>query len=439
MTSDNTDTQLKPGKLYGTYPQKQTGLFMQRIPVWGGRLTPALLKEIADIAITYTAGTALHLTTRQSIELHNVRQEDTPEVLQRLASAGMWTFGAGGDNVRTVTVCPCCSTDPKAFDVEPLAEAVNAMIAEQRCRLRLPRKFKITFYGCGRPQSKPFANDLAFGAVSETTVRVTGAGSLGARPEPGIVLYEELAIGDIPALVQAALALFDEYGDRENRRQARLRHVRQRLGDGEFMQLLDRFFQQHKERSAPLHLKLTMGQAGWTGHTLQAVAGELPPETALLIAEAAERDHARIRINLTHGIEYYTKNGSTFPDELKSLLNLPTITACPGSSTCTNGIVNCRQMAEELSSGLAGIPELKGKTIALSGCPNNCSHSHIADIGLIGRLKTVDGQKQEAYQVLLGGNNGRSRKMAEAVEIATADELASRIKALAGTTVPEVN
>jgi sulfite reductase beta subunit-like hemoprotein len=89
-------------------------------------------------------------------------------------------------------------------------------------------------------------------------------------------------------------------------------------------------------------------------------------------------------------------------------------------------------MAAVLSSALAEVPELRGKTIALSGCPNNCSHSHIADIGLIGRLKTVDGQKHEAYQVLLGGDNGRSRKMAEAVEIAIADELVSRLRAKVG-------
>lgn len=430
MELHETNIELKPGKLFGTYPQRQSGLYMQRIPIWGGRLTPATLRGIAQLALRYTPGTALHLTTRQSIELHNVREADASAVLEELAALGQRTFGAGGDNVRTITVCPCCGTDPEAFDVEPPAEAVNAWIAEQRPRLKLPRKFKITFYGCRQPESKPYANDLAFGAVSEDTVRVIGAGSLGARPEPGIQLYESLPIRDIPALVKAALAVFDRYGDRENRRQARLRHVRQRLGDAEFMRVLDTCFQEARNEQTALDLQLARGQGGWTRHTFQIIAGELPPETAELIADIAECEGARIRINLAHGIDLWTKNSIRFPDTLSRLSGLPLITACPGNRTCRNGIVDCKKMAAELSAALAGMPELQGKTVALSGCPNNCSHSYIADIGLTGRIKTVDGNKHEAYQILLNGDNGRSRKMAEAVKIAAADDLVSTIVAL---------
>jgi sulfite reductase (ferredoxin) len=425
-----TDSELKPSKLRGTYPQRQSGLFMQRIPMWGGRLTPSVLRGIAELAVKFTGGTGLHLTTRQSLELHNVRDADTPEVLRQLGILGLQTFGAGGDNVRTITVCPCCGTDPEAFDTEPLAEAVHARIAEHRPALRLPRKFKISFHGCRRPQSQPYANDLAFGAISETAVRVVGAGSLGARPEPGIQLYESLPIRDIPALVQAALALFDRYGDRENRRQARLRHVRQRFGDAEFMRVLEGFFQEAKKSERPFDLHLTKGQAGWIKHTFQIEAGELPPETAKLIADTVECEDARIRINMRHGIDLCTKKPVRFPDALNRFLDRPVITACPGNATCKNGIVNCRKMAEQLSAAFAGIPEFQGKTIALSGCPNNCSHSCIADIGLIGRLRTVDGEKQEACQILLHGDNGRTRKMAEAVEIAAAGELADRIHSL---------
>ena len=78
----------------------------------------------------------------------------------------------------------------------------------------MPRKFKITFAGCSQPQSKPCINDLSFIATSSTTVRVIGAGSLGAKPELGIVLYEQLSVNDIIPLVLGAMELFKEHADR---------------------------------------------------------------------------------------------------------------------------------------------------------------------------------------------------------------------------------
>ncbi|MHC4773170.1 MAG: hypothetical protein ACYS8S_06265 [Planctomycetota bacterium] len=70
----------EPKKLYGTYPQKQGELFMQRVPVFAGLIGPGQLKELAQLAISYTNESPLHLTTRQDIELHNV-----PEATIQLA------------------------------------------------------------------------------------------------------------------------------------------------------------------------------------------------------------------------------------------------------------------------------------------------------------------------------------------------------------------
>ena len=116
------------------------------------------------------------------------------------------------------------------------------------------------------------------------------------------------------------------------------------------------------------------------------------------------------------------------PDELKPLTNLPCIVACPGSTTCTNGLTHCPQLAAKLAEVLSGNDKLKGKTIALSGCPNNCAHSSIADIGLVGQIKTLDGKRQEVYQVLLNGGNGQTDALAQPLEIVAAADLLARIK-----------
>ncbi|MHC4289213.1 MAG: hypothetical protein ACYSSK_04000, partial [Planctomycetota bacterium] len=71
----------EPKKLYGTYPQKQGELFMQRVPVFAGLIGPGQLKELAQLAISYTNESPLHLTTRQDIELHNVPEASRQAVL----------------------------------------------------------------------------------------------------------------------------------------------------------------------------------------------------------------------------------------------------------------------------------------------------------------------------------------------------------------------
>jgi sulfite reductase (ferredoxin) len=421
----------EPTKLFGTYPQKQEGLFMQRIPVFAGAITPQQLRDIARIAIEFTNGSPLHLTTRQDIELHNVPEADRQTVLDKLAAAGFSTYGAGGDNIRNITVCPCCEFDSSAFNVFPLTEQLRRMLEANPVRENMPRKFKICFAGCAQPQTRPFVNDLSFIATSETTVRVVGAGSLGAKPETGIVLYETFSVNDSNALTLAAIRLFKDHGDRENRRKARLRHVRQRLGNAEFLKLLNDYFLREKETSPQSEIRLTKGQSDYSkSETIQTIAGDLNPQDALVLAEAAANVNAHIRINFHHGLDIYSKNRFEVPLPLKPFTDLPRIVACPGSATCTNGLTHCPSLAAELSEALKNNANLKDKTIAISGCPNNCAHSAIANIGLAGRIKTIDGQKHEVYQVLLNGDNGISDKLAEPTEIVPANKLADYLNKL---------
>ena len=397
---------------------------MQRIPIFAGQISPQQLKALASLAIEFTNATPLHLTSRQDIELHHVPQDDLKTVLDRIHDIGFSTYGAGGDNVRNITVCPCCEFDSAAFDVFPLAEALKKTLNEHPVRQDMPRKFKICFAGCSQPQTRPYANDLSFIATSPETVRVVGAGSLGAKPETGIVLYETLSVNDITALTLAAIKLFKDHGDRENRRKARLRHIRQRMGDAEFLALLNDYFLREKETCTQSKIQLTKGQSGCNkSATIQTIAGDLAPQDALTLAEAAEKANAHIRINFHHGLDVYSKNGFEVPPSLKPFTNLPRIIACPGSTTCTNGLVDCPQLAGVLSEALKEDTNFKEKLIAISGCPNNCAHSAIANIGLVGRMKTIDGQKQEVYQVLLGGNNGVTAKLAEPDQIVPANEL----------------
>ncbi len=83
------------------------------------------------------------------------------------------------------------------------------------------------------------------------------------------------------------------------------------------------------------------------------------------------------------------------------------ITRCIGSGSCLSSITSSKNLALALdhlfSNGLGRDPLLKNLSIKVSGCPNCCSHHHLADIGLYGVAKNVDGQAMPGYQILLGG------------------------------------
>lgn len=402
------------GKLFGVYPQKQQGLYMQRVPILAGRLRAEQLRQLADIAVEFAKSAPLHLTTRQDIEFHNIPEAHITEVQERLTAMGLTTFGAGGDSVRNITVCPCCRFNSEALDTEPLAEQVQEALNKSGLLEKLPRKFKISFAGCLEPQSKPYINDLSFIATSADTLRVIGAGSLGAQPEPGIVLFEHIGTAEVIQLILATIELFIEHGDRQNRQKARLRHIRQRTGDEDFLKMLNEYFIRKKNSRAWPKITLANGQIGWRkAFTIQTIAGELNPEHAMILAKIVEEAKAHIRINLHHGLELYAKETLEIPSQLKPYTNLPKIVACPGNTTCTNGLTNCQELAEQLSKILKGSDRYKDKTIALSGCPNNCAHSCIADIGLAGQIKTIDGHRQEVYKVMFDGGNGNNRQIAE--------------------------
>jgi sulfite reductase beta subunit-like hemoprotein len=414
----------QPTKLFGSYPQTQDDLYMQRIPVFAGHITAKQLDQLARIAIEFTNSAPLHLTTRQSIELHNVPVSERQTVLDKIEAIGFSTYGAGGDNLRNITVCSCCQFDSQAFDVMPLAKQLKNHLQDHPVREDMPRKFKITFAGCSQPQSKPYVNDLSFIATSATTVRVIGAGSLGAKPESGIVLYEQLSVNDVIPLTLAAIELFKEHGDRQNRRKARLRHVRQRMGDTLFLELLNEYFQRYKKDGSWPRIELSHGRKGFQKvATIQTIGGDIDPHLVRQLARVVRDADTQICINFHHGIDIYATKTFDLPNELRSFADLPTIVACPGNTTCTNGLTNCPALAVELSKALKGNDKYHGKTIAVSGCPNNCAHSAIANIGLVGRIKTVDGIRGEAYQLMLNGDNGITSKLAELVDIIPAKDI----------------
>jgi sulfite reductase (ferredoxin) len=412
-------------RILGVYPQRQDGLFMQRIRILGGRIGWRQWRKVAELAKPYSP---IHITTRQDIELHNIPGPDISSLQKAVSEVGLSIQGAGGDTVRNITVCSGCPFSSDAGGVLAVAELLHKTLMVKV--FDLPRKFKISFSGCLSACAKPWVNDLGFVLQRDRHFTVIGAGSLGSKPVLGIELHRDLATRDVAPLCIAALEFFEQTGDRQNRHRARLRHVREKLGDERFKTELGAVFERVRTSQAWPDIALAAPNRNirllWR---LQLPNGNITADEAVQLADAAESHGAELRINLEHGLELYGAQTFPLPDNLAALENLPVITACPGSSSCARAITDTWSVAKAIRERLAHIhrPDLR---ICISGCPNSCAHSAVADIGLIGLRRNRDGRSTECYRVFTRGHNGTDNRQAIADDVFFAEDVPAGIERL---------
>jgi dissimilatory sulfite reductase (desulfoviridin) alpha/beta subunit len=138
----------------GIFPQKQKGLFVMRLHVVGGDLKAAQLWKVADVALRYGRG-EVHLSTRQGIEIHNVRYGDLQRAERELASAGV-QMGACGPRVRIVVACPGSATCRWGIiETKEIARDLDRNYFHQET----PHKFKMSVTGCPNNCAKATEND----------------------------------------------------------------------------------------------------------------------------------------------------------------------------------------------------------------------------------------------------------------------------------------
>jgi sulfite reductase beta subunit-like hemoprotein len=411
----------KECRLLGLYPQRQEGLWMQRIKILGGILTHEQWSALAEICRRYTPPAPLLLTTRQDIEFHNVSAEAIPLLQADLAHHGLSGIGACGDTLRNITVCPGSGLCDKAPDLIPLAWALRNALESYQGIYSLPRKFKISLSACSKACAQPWINDLGFVFSLDNgcaTVKLIGAGSLGPRPNTGICIEENCQPEDILPVTLAAVRLFDKHGDRTNRSKARLRHVRERAGDSQFIAMFHEELQNTKKESLPPLPAVTLSNLR-LHHVidLNLCHGGLTPDQADAIAFIMCSENIVVRPQTHHRISLFAQDAAHALEAvhdnlfLKDMVNGPDVVSCPGTTYCTRAIVNTHSVEEATRTQAS---DGKNVAIRISGCPNMCAQSAVADIGLIGRIKKdADGNKVEGFSVVTGGGMGKTPELAK--------------------------
>ena len=446
---------------------------MQRIKIPYGRLTAAQLDALADMAEEYS-DRILHVTTRQDIQLHFVHIEDTPDMMRRLAAAGITTREACGNTVRNVTACPfagVCQTE--SFDVAPYAHALTFFLLGHDDTQNFGRKFKIAFSGC-KDNPCGLANFHDMGCIARTRTvdgrtergfELVVGGGLGSVPQNAQLFDAFLPETELLPIAQAMSRVFARLGEKQNRAKARLKFLIKKLGIEEFKRLTleERATLRPDPRwtafLADLHVvdetpirpagPLPAGPHGhgfdaWRatnvvpqrqpGYVMALVTlplGDLTSEQARALADIARRftgDTLRTTADQNMVLRWVSEADLPALHAALQAVDLAgagagtitDITACPGTDTCKLGISSSRALAAELgrqleASGLAAEPNARGLHIKASGCFNACGQHHVADLGFLGVSRNVNGHRVPHFQLVVGGqwtNNAGSYGLA---------------------------
>src|SRR5580700_9314861 len=99
-----TEDEFRPLRLMnGLYLQLHA--YMLRIAIPYGALDSTKLRKLAHITRKYDRGYG-HFTTRQNLQLHWIKLEDTPDILAELASVEMHAIQTSGNSFRNTTTDP---------------------------------------------------------------------------------------------------------------------------------------------------------------------------------------------------------------------------------------------------------------------------------------------------------------------------------------------
>ncbi|MEM8713496.1 MAG: nitrite/sulfite reductase, partial [Planctomycetota bacterium] len=220
-----TETRLRQG----VYGQRQDGVHMIRVKLPLGIVDADQLRGLGRIAESFGHGIA-HLTTRQDVQFHFARLEETPELLRELGRFDVTAREACGNVVRNVTADASAGVSTtEVFDVTDHGISLARALLRNPVGQDLGRKFKVRLSGePDTARNEALFHDLGLVAQVREGVRgfaVHAGGGLGAIPYAAQTLYEFVQEDEILSVALATIAVFGERGERKRRAKARLKFL----------------------------------------------------------------------------------------------------------------------------------------------------------------------------------------------------------------------
>ena len=448
----------------GVYGQRQLGVQMLRTKIPYGKLNADQLIRLADIAEKYTNGN-LHLTTRQNIQMHFIKLEDTPAIWAEMSEVGITAREACGNTVRNLTASAKAGIDPdEPFDVSPYVQAAFEYFLRNPICQKMGRKIKPAFSSSEKDSAFTFFHD--FGFIPKIKIengkeirgfKVVIAGGLGAQSIVAQTAYDFLPDDQVIPFMEASIRVFDRYGERQKRFKARMKYLVKSLGVEGFLELVDKERKALKSQSYPVDYQSVEGgssfhdkippiakpsneikfekwfetnvfeqkQKDYYGVQLKIHLGDISAEKARKLAYLV-KDYAAddIRITVNQGIllRFVRKEAlASLFNELEKIglaepgfNTIADVTACPGTDTCNLAVTNSTGLSSRLEEVIVEeYPHLINESdikIKISGCMNSCGQHMAANIGFHGSSIKKDQLVIPAMQIVLGGGVDPSGK-----------------------------
>jgi sulfite reductase beta subunit-like hemoprotein len=389
-------------------------------------------------------------------------------LIKALNERWMTSYGGCGDVARNTLTCPCADLLPgHDFDYQALAQQISdhflpestayyelwldgEKVLADGTRIKVEPRREESFYGptymprkhkmaIGMPHDNCvdiFTQDLALEAIVDENGAVRGfnllaGGGLGSthgKAETFPRLSDR--IGFLPSdqaipVLEAATAIYRDYGDRTNRRHARLKYVLAERGVAWFQDELARRLGAPLEAPAEVPAYAVDDHIGWRQQKdgrwlvgvwiengrikdqpdqpgapqikagLRHIIDEFRPEIRLtaqqniVLVNIKAEDRPRVEALLR---QYGLSTGNDGLSELRRYAM-----ACPAMPTCGLAVAE----SERYLPGVITELEQRGYGnervwIRVSGCPNACSRPPTAEIGIVGRSLGL-------YNVYVGG------------------------------------
>ena len=300
----------------------------------------------------------------------------------------------------------------------------------------------------------------------ERGFRVYIAGGLGTTPFPALALEDFTPKEDLLATIEAVLRVFEQTGNRDNKLRARLKWVVDQLGIDEVRRrvlairkllpasatwpggippvvtewgdepagVADGVTPTAMGQGTPVTLGALSDYDRWVeanvvrgaaNGTVSAYAwcelGDVTSGQFRAVASIIREFDVDVRVTNRQNLVLRDLSEEQLPALYERLVAADMarpgaelsrdVVACPGADTCNLAVTQSRGLASAIGAALdeAGLAEVGGLRVNISGCTNSCGQHHTSDIGFFGAERRAHGQSAPGYQMLLGGYVGQEQ------------------------------
>jgi len=433
--------------------------FLIRVRVPGGVATPEQWIKMDNLATDYANGT-IKLTTRQAFQLHGVIKTQLKKTIQEINAAALDTIAACGDVNRNVMCNPNPFLSQAHADVLRISQEISDHLTPQTGayheiwldgekvettteevepiygKTYLPRKFKIAVAVPPSNDVDIHANDLSFVAIVEGTkivgYNVAVGGGMGMT-HGDEKTYPRLAdiIGfctpeQVLDVSEKVLLVQRDFGDRTNRKHARLKYTIDDRSVAWFLKTLNEYLGYDLEPEREFKFDDNGDRFGWVEdhlgdfHLNLFIEGGRVRDQARVglrkIAEIHQGDFrltgnqnliiAKVSPKARPAIEALLDEYGLLKSHEQSALRLNSI-SCVALPTCGLALAEAERGLPGVISDLEEVLEETGLrhdaiTIRMTGCPNGCGRPFLSEIAFVGRAPGK-------YNVYLGGGHAGDR------------------------------